>query len=491
MNWDDELWGNEPTTIDGMELRWMPAASVLDCQDVLVATDPLLQPQADTETSRFRMDWHRCVAPLTLLQIPDRHWGQDARPVEADPPSPFLNYYAPWLPAISLFVTATTIPLTISPFLSTVIHAIASSEIPHAFHIHFAALEIEYHYLTLIYVTRFLPTVCYVIPITQASDETKALIWSWSVMGNKAAHRVLELWNKFAAAVVEDKAQAHPLVIPPLAPHLPPCLHPRHSPHVHIPKNLSPSILPNTAPLPRPNRIYSMIFVAVMLILRHQVTAYEFGRHRSIFESLPARFTRQADIAIPRIVKNMGPFSIVRTSGGGGDHRDDGYAESRDGGRRGEHAAVRYAEIIDTLLHVWEEKHSAKVYALSSNDDSSQPGLFEHKDELDCAASCGAVERNTPTPATQRFDKPYPMDSALLSGCDTTHQHQQPSHYAPQDPHAQSHPSLPSPHQPHAQAQSQHSHYAPPPNPPPTHNIKMDLSLLNTNLFSDAATTFT
>ncbi|KIJ27534.1 hypothetical protein M422DRAFT_271269 [Sphaerobolus stellatus SS14] len=52
------------------------------------------------------------------------------------------------------------------------------AETPHAFHIHFAALKIEYHYLTLIYVTHSLLTVWYAIPITQASDETEVSIWS-------------------------------------------------------------------------------------------------------------------------------------------------------------------------------------------------------------------------------------------------------------------------------------------------------------------------
>ncbi|KIJ50122.1 hypothetical protein M422DRAFT_27487 [Sphaerobolus stellatus SS14] len=72
-------------------------------------------------------------------------------------------------------------------------------ETPHAFHIHFAALGIKYHYLTLIYVT--LLTVCYAIPITQASNEIKASSWSWSAAGNKTVYPVLELWNKFAGAM--------------------------------------------------------------------------------------------------------------------------------------------------------------------------------------------------------------------------------------------------------------------------------------------------
>ncbi|KIJ50134.1 hypothetical protein M422DRAFT_245939 [Sphaerobolus stellatus SS14] len=97
----------------------------------------LLPPPVDPETSRFRLDWQRCVAPLTLLQtlvrrntVSDRHWRQDAWPIEADLLSPFLIHYAPWLPAVSLFATATTMPPTISPFLSTVICATASCTWP-------------------------------------------------------------------------------------------------------------------------------------------------------------------------------------------------------------------------------------------------------------------------------------------------------------------------------------------------------------------------
>ncbi|KIJ52030.1 hypothetical protein M422DRAFT_243615 [Sphaerobolus stellatus SS14] len=60
---------------------------------------------------------------------------------------------------------------------------IIKAETPHAFHIHFAALKIDYHYLTLIYVIHSLLNVCYAIPITQASDETQASIWT--LVGNR------------------------------------------------------------------------------------------------------------------------------------------------------------------------------------------------------------------------------------------------------------------------------------------------------------------
>ncbi|KIJ35085.1 hypothetical protein M422DRAFT_262642 [Sphaerobolus stellatus SS14] len=44
-----------------------------------------------------------------------------------------------------------------------------------------------------------------------------------------------------------------------------------------------------------PDRIYTMVVVAVMLILQHQVAAYKFGCRRSILEIPPTGFTKQAE----------------------------------------------------------------------------------------------------------------------------------------------------------------------------------------------------
>ncbi|KIJ38057.1 hypothetical protein M422DRAFT_781512 [Sphaerobolus stellatus SS14] len=745
----------------------------LSPQTLSTVESTLLPPQVDPETSRFRADWQRWVAPLTLLQnlvrrntAPDSHWRQDSRPVEADLLSPsdaqqlkqhFLTHYAPWLPAISLFATATSVPSTISPFLNTVIHATASrtwptplpystisslralslhhvgqifanptsypvieslyallalimwplepaddvtllihgakrmaqsadggrlglsangmynlapsntppaaanlstedldlirlwyaictnetiftlgagtianpppttllstslgtpssialsngpiadtlltlqaslhrvivgamgegtlqsngsiaggtgrdgpirsaqsipktreamlqyvskvfaflsklgeweiefktikAESPHVFSIHFAMLEIEYHYLTLIYVTHSLLTVCYGIPLTQASDETKCSIWSWSVTGNKAAHRVLELWNKFSSATSEPGSDTTPTsgsgsgisgrtpstttpASNPTSPSLSPTLSPHTYPHRPSSRPSSSHVPPPTPLLSlAPDRIYAMVVVAIMLILRHQVAAYEFGRRRSIFESPPAGFTKQAEIAIRRVVRSMGSYSIARSA----DHRD-GHG---DGGKRTEHAAVRYAEIIDALLRVWEEKHSAKVYALSNGQGGDGPntGLFdrrtihENADVLSCHAS-GRAE--TPT-TSQGFNTPQcEMDSALPGSCDPAHaQAHAPFHHASQSqsPHQQFHPhphhlsnthytqsqSHPHSHSQHIpthlnhQSQSHHQQMHPPQNPPHQGPLEMDLSLLGTDLFSDAAAAF-
>ncbi|KIJ38088.1 hypothetical protein M422DRAFT_781516 [Sphaerobolus stellatus SS14] len=279
------------------------------------------------------------------------------------------------------------------------------AESPHIFHIHFAALEIEYHYLTLIYVTH-------------------SLLSSWSVTSNKAAHRVLELWNKFSSAVSEPEPDTTPTSgsgsgtsgrtpssITPAANPTSPSLSSTLSSHAYPHR---PSSRPSSSHAP--DRIYAMVVVAIMLILRQQVAAYEFGCRRSIFESTPAGFTKQAKIAIRRVFRGDGPN----------------------------------AGLIDRRT------------------------IHENTDVISCPTS-GRAE--TPT-TSQGFNTPQcEMDSTLPVPIS-----------APAIPF-----SSPSPPQ----------HITPDPNPNRTHiptrnmsrptlttKVKMDLSLLGTNLFSDAAAAF-
>ncbi|KIJ31650.1 hypothetical protein M422DRAFT_266680 [Sphaerobolus stellatus SS14] len=121
------------------------------------------------------------------------------------------------------------------------------------------------HYETLISVTHSLLTVCYAIPIKKPPTKQRPQSGA-GVTGNKAAHRVLELSNRFEGATSESRNNStssmsgsgrrqdstHPLVIPSLAPHRPPSLHPRHSTSTSPKYLLSSSIIPNTAPFPRP-----------------------------------------------------------------------------------------------------------------------------------------------------------------------------------------------------------------------------------------------
>ncbi|KIJ44540.1 hypothetical protein M422DRAFT_252154 [Sphaerobolus stellatus SS14] len=137
--------------------------------------------------------------------------------------------------------SAQSIPKTREAMLQYTI----KTDSPHVFHIHFAALEIEYHYLTLIYVTHSLLTVCYGIPLAQASDGTKCSIWSWSVTGNKAAHRVFEIRNKFSSAMSEpgpdNSSTSGSGRIPSTT------TNPRLEPHVSLP-------LPTLSPHPHSHR---------------------------------------------------------------------------------------------------------------------------------------------------------------------------------------------------------------------------------------------
>ncbi|KAF8592146.1 hypothetical protein K439DRAFT_388574 [Ramaria rubella] len=93
---------------------------------------------SESESARFRADWRRWVAPLTLLQtLVRRNRVSTASEDEATSVcvlnridekrlrDHFRTHYVPWLPAISL--TTPPAPLTgLSPFLTTVIHATAA-----------------------------------------------------------------------------------------------------------------------------------------------------------------------------------------------------------------------------------------------------------------------------------------------------------------------------------------------------------------------------
>ncbi|KIJ43100.1 hypothetical protein M422DRAFT_253599 [Sphaerobolus stellatus SS14] len=362
------------------------------------------------------------------------------------------------------------------------------SESPHVFRLHFAALEIEYYYLILIYVTHSLLTVCYGIPLAQASDEYKVLHLELERHRQQSYPSHVGTGTTVVAAAPADEPPPPPP--PPQIPRLP------HSPphSRRMPTHTAPRPAPpHRTPRPRhrcsrsPDRIYAMVVVDIMLILRHQVAAYEFGRRRSIFELPPA-----------------------------------GLSGWTWGWREGtEHAAVRYAEIIDALLRVWEEKHSAKVYALSDGQGGDGPNaclfdrrtIHENVDVISCPTS-GRAE--TPT-TSQGFNTPQcEMDSALPGSCDPAHaQAHAPFHHASQSqslhqllhshPHhlpntyytrsqSQSHPHSHSQHVPihlNHQSQSHHQQMHPPQNLPHQGLLEMDLSLLGTDLFSDAAAPFT
>ncbi|KIJ52133.1 hypothetical protein M422DRAFT_243727 [Sphaerobolus stellatus SS14] len=192
--------------------------------------------------------------------LPSQH--RSGSPLETG----FLTHYAPWLPAISLFVTAPPSLRRSLPFSAHNCFAyMAYTSPPHP--LRRARNRIPLPNIDLRH--SFPPYRLPRHPHHQASDETKASMWSWTVTGNKAAHRVFDLWNKFAdvmsesrnnntssrAAAVEDKTQPHPLVISPPAPHHPPSLHPQHSPHVRIPKTRLALNPPKnrTSPSPRPD----------------------------------------------------------------------------------------------------------------------------------------------------------------------------------------------------------------------------------------------
>lgn len=190
---------------------------------------------------------------------------------------------------------------------------------------HYAVLEIEYHYLCLIFTTHCLLTVCHACPLESASDETKAALWSWSITGNKHAHALIRLFN----ACSDVRADAHTddedeVPLPPLA--------------------------------LAPDRIFAMVVLAVMLILRHQVASYEYGRRRGLAESPPAGFTRQAEVAIRRAIERMGNIGHMKAM-------ETPQASTYD------HAASRYVDILEALFRIWKEKRAQKVASVAAPKD--------------------------------------------------------------------------------------------------------------------------
>lgn len=180
---------------------------------------------------------------------------------------------------------------------------------------HYAVLEIEYHYLCLLFVTHCVLTLCHACPLTSASDEVKRALWSWCIKGNKGAHAIIRLFNTFS------RSDSH------------------HQGLVEVP-------LP--ALKMAPDRTFAMVVVAVLLILRHQVGAYEYGRRRGLAESPSFGFTRQAENSIRRAIERMEIIGHVRN------RLDDAQVTC-------DHPAARYVEILEALLRIWEEKRSQKM----------------------------------------------------------------------------------------------------------------------------------
>ncbi|KIJ40812.1 hypothetical protein M422DRAFT_256245 [Sphaerobolus stellatus SS14] len=209
-------------------------------------------------------------------------------------------------------------------------------ESPAASHIHFAILEIEYHFLTIVYIAHTILIFLYALPPVPYSSHIKSTLWRWNLTCTKGAHRILELWSTF-------------IIFGPNAPH----------PHAHPHSRRQTAIEPLSL---APDRVYVMIVVALVLMVRQQVAVCETARKNTTADRPPLICTRQTLLSIGRVARDMGGF---------GPSHDKEHAQDQ----RREHAAVRYAEILGALLKIWEDKH-AVLYALArqtSRDDQEHP----------------------------------------------------------------------------------------------------------------------
>lgn len=299
---------------------------------------------------------------------------------------------------------------------------------------HYTALEIEYHYLTLIFITHCLLTVCHALPLIQAaSDDIKYALWSWSITGNKAAHAIVRLFNTYS--VPSPSCQCTPS---------------SSSPHISSTSTSGSRGYPQLAPLAlAPDRLFAMVVVAIMLILRHQVASYEYGRRRGVAESPPAGFTKQAEMALRRAVERMASLS-PQPQGRGADGSQ----------RHVEQAAGRYAEILEALVRIWEERHMGRIAAEEGGKLVSHPAI--------CALFTSVRQAHTPV---QSSSTPETTCSPGASA----------SSISGHPPTPLTHPN-PVLHPEQQQQQNNNNNHA---------QFDMDLSAFGGDLFSDVTAAFT
>jgi hypothetical protein len=212
--------------------------------------------------------------------------------------------------------------------------------------VYYAVLELEYHYVCLVLTTHCLLTVCYACPLESASDEVKAALWSWSITGNKNAHALIRLFNTYSE-VCRDAAHAN-----------------------------DSQGRTGGAPLPplalAPDRIFAMVVLAVMFVLRHQVASYEYGRRRGLAEPPPAGFTKQAEMAIRKAIERMGNIGHMKAT------KRNLHVTSND------HAASRYVDVLEALFRIWTEKHTKQMASdAAARDGYTGPEcLQQHPQQL-------------------------------------------------------------------------------------------------------------
>ncbi|KAF8523446.1 hypothetical protein BU17DRAFT_85730 [Hysterangium stoloniferum] len=177
--------------------------------------------------------------------------------------------------------------------------------------VHYAVLEFEYHYFRLTLTLHAVLTLSHACPILSAPDDVKFTAWSWCMIKNKSSHAIIRLFNTHTSA----------------------------DPHTE-----GRSLLTFTA---APDRIFAMVVLAIMAVLRHQVATAEFARRRGHAEAPSAGFTKQAADAIRKAEERM---------------REIGYPKRMS--TMYYHPAGRYADILEAVLRIWDEKFAENVASL-------------------------------------------------------------------------------------------------------------------------------
>lgn len=284
----------------------------------------------------------------------------------------------------------------------------------------------------MIFVTHCTLTLCHSCPLASAPDEIKYALWSWSITGNKSAHAIIRLFNKYSASI------------------------PSHFPPITQDLDIQTSCRGKSSLAvfsSAPDRLYAMVVLAVMLVLRHQVASSDYGHRRGPGESPPAGFTKQAESSIRKVISRMSEIGQSRACELPSTATSC-YHDNKEGRSlytpeaRYDHSASRYVDILDALVRIWEEKRALKT-AGTVGLRGCDPCFSSHESRASSSAS-GQYSATGPNGVPPSYHS-HPTSATSTS-------------------------QLP-------QQQQQLEQQQPP--------VYLDLNLLGTELFSDAAAAFT
>ncbi|KAF8523445.1 hypothetical protein BU17DRAFT_85729 [Hysterangium stoloniferum] len=179
--------------------------------------------------------------------------------------------------------------------------------------VYYVVLEIEYHFLSLMFVSHATLTIGHACPMFTAPEGLRTTVWSWCTTVNKSALAIIRLFNTYT--VTDADSQSYSL--PPLA--------------------------------VAPDRIFAMVVIAIMLLLRLQITVGEYLRRRGFEARFAMGFTRQAENSVRKAIRRMREVEHMQ-------------------GASAHHPTAKYVDILEALMRCWDRKQASNAGSLPLGD---------------------------------------------------------------------------------------------------------------------------